>query len=67
MLKGRSARAMGQPVWQPNYFDHGVRQDEEFRNIARYIVDNPRRANLVDRMGDYPLWDAVWLDDTLSG
>jgi len=25
------------------------------------------RANLVNSIGDYPLWDAVWLDDALSG
>jgi len=28
---------------------------------ARYIVANPLRAGLVERLGDYPLWDAVWL------
>lgn len=31
------------------------------------MVANPLRANLVDTIGDYPLWDAAWLDDTLSG
>ncbi|MDO9216652.1 MAG: transposase, partial [Lacisediminimonas sp.] len=67
LLKGRSARAIGCTVWQPNYFDHAVRQDDDLRKIARYIVANPLRANLVERIGDYPLWDAVWLDETLSG
>ena len=67
LMKGRSARAMGHTVWQANYFDHAVRQDEDMRKIARYIVANPLRANLVERLGDYPLWDAVWLDETLSG
>ena len=67
LLKGRSARAIGHAVWQANYFDHAVRKDEAMRKMARYIVANPLRANLVERMGDYPLWDAVWLDETLSG
>lgn len=67
LLKGRSARAIGHLVWQPNYFDHAVRKDEDMRKMARYIVANPLRANLVERIGDYPLWDAVWLDETLSG
>ncbi|MGH8334666.1 MAG: REP-associated tyrosine transposase, partial [Pseudomonas sp.] len=22
---------------------------------------NPLRAGLVEKLGDYPLWDAVWL------
>ena len=31
------------------------------RDVARYIVANPLRAGLVERVGDYPYWDAVWL------
>lgn len=67
LLKGRSATAIGHAVWQVNYFDHAVRKDEDMRKMARCIVANPLRANLVERIGDYPLWDAVWLDETLSG
>lgn len=67
LLKGRSAHAIGQEIWQANYYDHAVRQDEDLRKMARYIVANPLRAGLVAQIGDYPLWDAVWLDDALSG
>ncbi|NOT83210.1 MAG: transposase [Methylococcaceae bacterium] len=67
LLKGRSARSIGHAVWQPNYFDHAVRKDEDMHKMARYIVANPLRAKLVEQIGDYALWDAVWLDDTLSG
>lgn len=66
LLKGRSAHAIGQAIWQANYFDHAVRQDEDLQKMARYIVANPLRANLVERIGDYSLWDAVWLDEALS-
>ena len=66
LLKGRSARAIGQPVWQANYYDHAVRQDEDLLKIARYIIANPLRANLVSEIGAYSLWDAVWLG-VLSG
>ena len=31
------------------------------RAAARYIVANPLRAGLVKQIGDYPLWDAIWL------
>jgi REP element-mobilizing transposase RayT len=48
-------------VWQPGYFDHGVRSDEDLRSIARYIIANPLRAGLCDSVGDYPWWDAEWL------
>lgn len=67
LLKGRSAHAIGQAIWQANYFDHAVRQGEDLRKLAQYIVANPLRANLVERIGDYSLWDAVWLDEALSG
>ena len=67
LLKGRSAHAIGQAIWQANYDDPAARQDEDLRKMARYIVANPLRANLVRQIGDYSLWDAVWLDDALSG
>ena len=67
LLKGRSARRLNKqlnrsgPVWQPAFYDHAVRKDEDVRKLARYIVANPIRAGLVKRLMDYPLWDAVWL------
>ena len=51
----------GDAVWQPGYFDRALRVEEEVRAIARYIVANPLRAGLCRQIGDYPLWDAVWL------
>lgn len=71
LLKGRSAHAIGESIWQTNYYDHGVRKDEDLREIARYIVANPTRAGLVENIHDYPLWDAIWMtpadSDSLSG
>jgi putative transposase len=49
-------------IWQDDgYHDHGVRSDEDLLVLARYVIANPLRAGLVRRIGDYPLWDAVWL------
>jgi len=67
LLKGRTAHDIGQPVWQTNYHDHAIRQNEDLRKVARYIVANPLRAGLVEQIGDYSLWDAMWLDETSSG
>ena len=64
---GRTAHALGRATWQTNYYDHAIRQDEDLRKVARYIVANPLRAGLVEQIGDYPLWDAMWLNETLSG
>lgn len=49
-------------VWQSAYYDHAIRDDEDVRRTARYLVANPLRAGLVERVGDYPHWDAIWLD-----
>ena len=60
-LKKLSAKSIGYAIWQPGYYDHAVRKDENIQNIARYIVANPLRAGLVVKIGDYPHWDAVWI------
>jgi len=66
-FKGRSARRTNQAlgrtgaVWQRAYHDHVLRSEEDIKAVARYVIANPLRAKLVTRVGDYPLWDAVWL------
>jgi len=70
VIKGFKARSAHQvnrhlqrsgSVWQKAFYDHALRQDDDVRDIARYIVANPLRAGLVAQIGDYPLWDAIWL------
>jgi REP element-mobilizing transposase RayT len=47
--------------WQRGFYDYAIRQDEDLKKLARYIVANPLRAGLVESIGDYPHWDAKWL------
>lgn len=61
-FKGRSSRRACHPLWQANYFDHALRRDESVVAVARYILANPLRAGLASTLGDYPHWDARWLD-----
>ncbi len=49
-------------VWNDGFYDHAIRADEDLIETARYIVANPLRAGLVDRIGDYPYWDCIWLE-----
>lgn len=49
------------PLWQKAFYDHAVRNGEDVRQIARYIIANPLRAGLVENIGDYPHWDTIWL------
>ncbi|GAB6404680.1 REP-associated tyrosine transposase [Pseudomonas sp. MHK4] len=67
VTKSRSARLINQarglsaPVWQKGYFDRALRRDEDLKAMARYIIANPLRAGLVDHIGEYSLWDAIWI------
>ncbi|TCT22105.1 REP-associated tyrosine transposase [Thiobaca trueperi] len=66
-FKARSALTINrflnrrEPVWQRAFHDHALRREEDLRTVARYIIGNPLRAGLVQYIGDYPLWDAIWL------
>jgi putative transposase len=59
-LKGSTAREAnrllgrtGEQFWQRESYDHWVRNQEEWRRIARYIERNPVKARLVSRIEDY--------------
>jgi REP element-mobilizing transposase RayT len=66
-IKSRSSRSInlmcgdGGRLWQRGYYDRALRRDEDLKDAARYIIMNPVRAGLVQRVGDYPLWDAIWV------
>lgn len=66
-LKSASSRQANQAlgragrIWSPAYHDHALRAEEDLQATARYIVANPVRAGLVQHVGDYPFWDAIWV------
>jgi len=66
-VKSRCARAVNQHTgrqgqfWQTGFHDHGIRDGEDLRPYADYLLANPLRAGLVEDIADYPLWDAYWL------
>ncbi|WP_455924243.1 REP-associated tyrosine transposase [Pseudomonas putida] len=60
-LSVNRARQQQGRLWQKGYHDRALRREENLKHAARYIVANPLRAGLAQRLGDYPLWDAVWL------
>ncbi len=63
-LKGSSSRVINkllnndQRFWQPGFYDHALRKDEDIRSVAEYIVNNPVRAGLVDH---WPAWPYHYL------
>jgi putative transposase len=66
----RHAAGVKEPLWQEGYYDRVLRPDDDARNVARYIVENPVRAGLVRSATEYPLvgsdvWKVEELIDSL--
>jgi REP element-mobilizing transposase RayT len=40
--------------WEPEYYDHLIRSEEEFYRYIEYVTSNPKRAGLGD-------WKWVWV------
>jgi REP element-mobilizing transposase RayT len=72
-LKGYTAREAnrvlgrtGEPFWQAESYDHWVRDGEELEKIVAYIENNPVKAGLVARAGDYRWSSAASAETSLS-
>jgi len=61
-IKGVSARKINSlrgtagTVWQDESWDRIVRDADEFHEKLQYMADNPRKAELVRSIDDYPYW-----------
>lgn len=50
----------GGSIWQSGYHDHAVRSDRSLREHAMYILANPVRAGLTDKLSEYPHTWCLW-------
>ena len=41
-------------LWQRGFYDHILRSDENVTKAAEYILGNPVRKGIVERMEEYP-------------
>src|SRR3970282_1207245 len=46
--------AFGKRLWQRYGFERTLRDAEATGSVARYILENPVKAGLVERVTDYP-------------
>jgi len=60
----RSMGGSGRRLWTPGYHDRALRREEDLRAVARYVIANPLRAGLAASIGEYPYWDAIWLESS---
>jgi REP element-mobilizing transposase RayT len=62
---GREANKLlhrtGEAFWQPEAFDHWIRNDEEHSRCCRYVVNNPVKARLCAAPEDWR-WSSAWDD-----
>ena len=47
-------RAFGRRLWQRYGYEHVLRSDEAILSVARYILENPLRANVAADVRKYP-------------
>jgi putative transposase len=45
--------------WEPSYYDRVLRDDEATLAVARYILENPLRAGLVDSPTKHPFIGSI--------
>jgi putative transposase len=63
----RYAHHTGGRLWQEGYYDRVLRPEEPEALVARYIIENPVRAGLVERPTEYPyLGSEVWNLDEIE-
>ncbi|POP41856.1 transposase [Superficieibacter electus] len=41
-------------IWQPRFWEHGVRDEEDYRRHVDYIYVNPLKHGLVQHVKDWP-------------
>jgi len=68
--KGVSSRRLNRrreasgPVWQRDYFDRLVRDQDHFFRVARYIRANPEKGRLAP--GSFLLWESSFTKEMLG-
>jgi putative transposase len=41
-------------IWQRSFYDHFLRREEDCLVVAKYVIDNPVRRDIVQEWTDYP-------------
>lgn len=40
-FKGSITKQIGRPIWQKSFFDHGIRNQQDYNEVWTYIENNP--------------------------
>ena len=59
---------IGRILWQKSFYDHILRKQENMIDCAEYILANPVREKIAERMRDYPYSGSlVYGDEIFDG
>jgi REP element-mobilizing transposase RayT len=45
-FKAKVSHSFGQNIWQPNYYEHIIRNEKALKKIRQYIINNPQELLL---------------------
>ena len=45
-FKGTITKQVGRPIWQKSFYDHGIRNQQDYNEIWEYIENNPLKYAL---------------------
>lgn len=45
-MKRWISRQIGRPIWQKSFYDHGIRNQQDYHEIWQYIENNPLKYAL---------------------
>ena len=65
---GQRFSAEKEPIlWQPSFYDHVLRKNEDLFDVVRYILNNPVRKGLVRHYTEYMYSGSLVLKDGIEG
>ena len=47
-FKGSLTKQIGRPIWQKSFYDHGIRNQQDYDEIWEYIENNPLKYALKE-------------------
>ncbi|WP_020403404.1 transposase [Gracilimonas tropica] len=53
-LCNKKLNRTGSPFWQAESYDHVIRDSDELIRVIYYTLENPVKANLIDKWRDWP-------------
>lgn len=42
-MKGYVSKQIGKPIWQRSFYDHIIRNEQDYNEIWQYIENNPQK------------------------